>query len=348
MRPAATPTEEITGSSSTLTEMGERFLRWWLGELRALVPPSFLARVPRRPPCSVEIFLDADGVLTLHNGDHVSVFANAADTNLVDYLSSARLGRTPAVRLDVPQSACLVRKSVLPMRALRDARKLLEVEMAENTPLSPDEVYCDWYVESEDAAAKQLRVRHIILARTRLSSICSTLEAQGLPLARLTVGHGEGRPLPVELLSGDEPGLRALLRSLPWRSRILWLTALALLCALPFLVLNRVEQRMALIEARRMEIMQQLRTSPAADPIAVALASVPPLVDVLNEIAIRFPQSAALESLSLVDNRLTVTLAAGDPAALLSAAQKSAILDADSTAEAGRVAFTLITQGDKP
>jgi hypothetical protein len=348
MPPAATPTEKMTGSSSTLTEMGERFITWWIGELRAMVPSSLLARTPRRPPCSVEIFVDADGILTVRTGEHVGVFANAADTNLAEYLSTARLGRAPAVRLDVPHSACLVRKSVLPMRALRDARKLLELEMAENTPLSPDEVHSDWYVESEDPAARQLRVRHIILARTRLAAIRSVLEAQGLPMARLTVGHGEGRPLPVELLSGDEPGLRALLRSLSWRSRIMWIVGLGLLCAVPPLVLNRVEQKTALVEARRMEIMQQLRISPAADPVAIALASLPPLADVLNEIGARFPQSAALQSLDLVDNRLTVTLSKGDPAALVSAVQGSVILDVDNSAEAGRLVFTLKAQGDRP
>lgn len=348
MAPAAIPpSDKITGSSSTLTEWAERFVSWWIGELRGMVPSTLLARRPRRPPCPVEIFIGADDVLTLRSGDQATIFSGMSDDGLASHLASTLMGRTPSVRIDVPRSACLVRKSFLPRRALRDARKLLALEAAENTPLAVDDVYADWYVEGEDPHSGQLLVRHVLLARPRIAAISAVLNELDLPLARVTVGHGEGRPLPVELLSGDEPGLRAFLRNLSVRARIFWATALVLVCVLPLVLLDRMERQTAWIQTQRAAVMQQLGRLPAADPVAMALAASPPLTEVLDAISDRLPSSVTFESLALAENRLTVTLATGEPAALRAAVQGSDILTADPSADAGGLTFTVHSQGQK-
>ncbi|SIQ86708.1 hypothetical protein SAMN05880582_104128 [Rhizobium sp. RU20A] len=344
MPPSARHADKTIGQTPGLTELGERFLSWWLGELRAMVPAALLARSPRRAACSVEIFLDAEGSLTLRAGDRVEYVANAEALSGIAATLPLK-GRARTVRLDVPRALCLIRKSTVPKRALREARRLMAIETAENTPLSPDEVHADWYVESEEPETGRLLIRHVLLARERIAAIREALDAERLTLARLTVGHSEGRPVPVDLLSRDEPGLRAFLQTLGWPARIGFAGAVLVFCAVPFLLADRVERQTRLIEDRRADIMHRLQSIPAATPTALDLAAMPPANDVLDEIAARLPANATLQTITLADGRVNVSLGAGDVSAFAEAMMGSAILKAEPTTDPSVATFSLIRRG---
>ncbi len=348
MPPSARQADKTTGAGPSLTELAERALSWWTGELRAMVPVALLARAPSRPNCPVDLFLDGDGTLTMRAGDKVEYFAGTESLGgIMSHLQHVR-GRSPAVRLDVPRGFCLIRKSILPRRALRDARRLMMLETAENTPLMPEDMYADWYVESEEPETRRLHIRHVLLARERVASIRRQLEAEGLTVARLTVGHGEGRPLPVDLLSCDEPGLRAFLRMLSWPARLGFALAIILTCTLPFLLADRVERETSVIQDQRAEIIRRLQSIPGAAPAALDLARMPPAAEVLDEIAARLPQNATLQSITLADGKVGVTLAAGEIPALLQAMAGSAVLLPAAQADPGIATFTLGRSGGVP
>ncbi len=344
MHPSARQADKSIGQTPALSDLGERVLSWWLGELRAMVPAALLARAPRRAACAIDIFLDEEGSLTLKAGEKVEYVADATGLSGIA-AALAPKGRARTVSLDVPRALCLIRKSTLPKRALREARRLMAIETAENTPLSPNDVHADWYVESEEPEAGRLHLRHVLLARDRIAAIRQALEAEGLTLVRLTVGHGEGRPVPVDLLSRDEPGLRAFLRTLGWPARIGLAGAVLLVCVIPFLLADRVERQTRLIEERRADIMHRLQTIPAATPAALDLAAMPSANDVLDEIAARLPANATLQTLMLADGKVTVSLAAGDVAALAEAMTGSAVLRAEPPAGSGTATFSLMRRG---
>lgn len=297
-------------TQSSIFGAAEGFLEWWINELRAMVPVALLARSSRRSSCAIDMLVAADGMVTVHSSKQTETFPPGEEAALKAHLAALAQPKVLTVRLDVPKALCLIRKSTLPKRALRDTRKILEMEISENTPLDPGEIYSDWYVETEDPTSGQLHIRQIILSRHRVAALRQILEDEHLHLSRLTVGHGEDRPVPVDLLARDDPSFRAFLGALSWKGRLAWGLALMLLCALPFLLVARSEQQMAALQQRRAEAMRQLQSVPAADPLVLALAIQPSPALVLDDVSSSLPGDATLASLDLANGNLTVTLTA--------------------------------------
>lgn len=335
-------------TQSSIFGAAEGFFEWWINELRSMVPAALLARSAVRSSCAIDILLAADGTVTVHSSKQTGVFPPGQEDALRAHLSALAERRALTVRLDVPKASCLIRKSTLPKRALRDTRKILEMEIAENTPLDPDEIYADWYVETEDPTSGQLHIRQIILSRHRIATLRQILEDEHLHLSRLTVGHGEGRPVPVDLLARDDPSFRAFLSALSWKGRFAWGLALILLCALPFLLVTRSEQQMAALQQRRAEAMRQLQAAPAADPLALSLAIQPSPALVLDELSSHLPEDATLASLELANGNLTVTLAAPAKTQLSAALQQSKLLVGGRDLDERRTSFRLAVPGGSP
>lgn len=345
MKHSSKTTKKPMDTQSSIFGIAEGFFEWWINELRAMVPAALLARSAQRSNCAIDIVLSEDGTIAVHSAKQTGIFLRGQEDALKAHLSALAEQRVATIRLDVPKASCLIRKSTLPKRALRDTRKILEMEISENTPLDPGEIYSDWYVETEDPIAGQLHIRQIILSRHRIATLRQILEDEHLHLSRLTVGHGEGRPVPVDLLARDDPSFRAFLTALSWKGRLAWGLALILLCALPFLLVARSEQQMAALQQRRAEAMRQLQSVPTADPLALLLAIQPSPAFVLDEVSAHLPEDATLASLELVNGNLTVALATPTQTRLSAALAGSKLLVNGRDLDERRASFQLAVPG---
>jgi hypothetical protein len=311
---------------SSLREIAEQAFHWWVGELRAMVPASLIAKAPNWRTCPVDIFMTDDGALKVCSKDCETQLSGVDDVALREHLATL----AGAVRIDVPRHLCLMRKTVLPKRALREARVLLALETAERTPFSEDTIYSDWFVEGEEQPSGQLHIRHIILARDRIAAIREILGETGLRLARITVGHGEGRPQPVDLFAHAEPGFRGFIQTLSWPARLVWTAAMLLLLAWPYFLIDRSERQLAAFEAQRAQVMRRVQAGPAVNPAGLGAATEimarPAMMDILNEVSARLPPTVALQSVEWLDDRLTMQLATGTAAQVRDAFNDSPLL----------------------
>jgi hypothetical protein len=339
-------------ASSSILELVERAVSWWLGELRAMVPSSLLARAPSRLKCPLDIYLDRSGSVLVKTAAGETLFSPGEDEACAAHLADAAGGRQLKVRLDIPRSLCLLRSSTIPKRALRSARQIMAVETAENTPLSPADTHWDWYVEGEDPATGSLLVRQVLVGRDRIATACGLIGRSGLELARLTVGHGEARPLPVDLLVEQEPGFRGFLRSFSWPARILWAGSLLLAAALPSLLNDRADRQLAELQTARADAMAQLQSLPVREPDAIGMAAelraVPSMATVLDGISARLPEQAVLQAVSHSAGILTLKIASGSVEATRQSLALDPLFEPAPGSDPGTLVFMLKSQEVRP
>ncbi|PIK73427.1 hypothetical protein CS379_08490, partial [Methylobacterium frigidaeris] len=134
--------------------------------------------------------------------------------DLADQIAAIRGGQPEGrAKIVVDPAACFIRTLDLPGVALPRMRAVLAQELEAATPFRADQVFSDWYVESEDPETRTLRVRHVVLKRARLGPLLAALAEAGLTASVVAVGPAEDRTMPVDLLSSGHHALPALLRS---------------------------------------------------------------------------------------------------------------------------------------
>jgi general secretion pathway protein L len=204
--------------------------RWWIAELRGLLPKRLLDLLnARQSRIVVEVTPDeisvtrrhagSDSVLLRHGGTAV---ASAAPAALRGPVSA---GETVILRLPQPE---VLRKTVeLPLGALRNLRQILRFEVERQSPLELERVYFDHQVLRRDAAARKLVIELRIVKRDAVDRALSVCRSLGLVPAALDF-IGDDRPL--EMAGLLTAGATSVARW-PWRRVTVALAALACLLA---------------------------------------------------------------------------------------------------------------------
>lgn len=299
---------EAGTGGATIAPRLAAFALWWRDELAGMLPAPLLARLGRRP-AAIDCVLLADGRALLAAGaagggtpapETVEIPGEAGFAARLEGLLAT--GRRDTVRLSVPRGHCLLRTVELPRSALAHAGALLRYEIEALLPDPPEDILSDWYVELEDRAGDRLFLRQVVLLRPRIAAIEAAIEAAGGRLARITVGDGEGRPVPVDLLNERRPALAARLRALPRAAQALGLLAALLLAGTLLALAGRPE---ATLEALARERAAFARPTPLAQSAAGmadfldARRQTPGAARLLDEVAARLPPGAHLRSLAL-------------------------------------------------
>lgn len=305
------PLDTVSASKGSLIDIARCGFDWWIDEIRAMVPAKLLARAETRRRIDIDMSLLADGRVSVQFGDTQPVILSVVDL-AAPFSELAGASDAPNIRLDVPSSLCLVRRSTLPRRSLREARLVLLNEMAETTPMSEATVHSDWYVEAEDPATGILHINHVILSRALIAPLTVLLAQYGLGFCAITVGRGEGRPKPVDLLSDGEIGFRAFLQQQPRRVWIMSGAAALLVMGLPVLQSLRFDHEIEALQASRAGLMASARKHAALDEgslnEAARLAALPRASALIDAIGDHLPPQTYLTRLNLQGNRLELRL----------------------------------------
>ncbi|MBB5756088.1 general secretion pathway protein L [Methylorubrum rhodinum] len=246
---------------------------------------------------------------------------DAAD-DLTARLAAIRAGQAGVrAKILVDPARCFMRTLTLPSAALPRMRAVLAQELEAATPFRAAGVHSDWYVEGEDAAARSLRVRHVVVKRAVLDPLLAALADAGIAAGPVTVGPDEARTMPVDLLTGGHRTLQGLAGGA--RKGDLALMAGAALMLLAAFWGLRAHQDATLAALDDAFAQARRAAGPALPaPVQAGAAAIvsgrgPPLAKTWDALAAALPDSASAAGLRLdADGARLTVLTADEPAAL--------------------------------
>lgn len=292
------------------------FLRWWGGELAALLPVRmrewirrgrdtlWLAASPRR--------------VTVRSARTGATLANMSAELPLDVQREefARVCATidPDDRrllLVVPADQVLVRRLVMPAAAAADPRRVAGYELDRQTPFTLEQVYYDVQVSAEQPAGGQVALDLYVAPKTGLDPVLEHFAAIGAQPDGVDVQDADGRLAGIDLLPPERRP-----RRVDRRRRTNWLLGavcvlLAVLVLLQWLdnrraALVTMEDQVAALRtkaSRSEQLHAQMTGALAASRFLVKRkAENPSALAVLDDLTRRLPASAWLDSLTLDDS----------------------------------------------
>jgi general secretion pathway protein L len=172
-------------------------LTWWLQQMSELVP-SGLMRVSASRSDALIVQILPDGVSLLRREAGVTAEIGRAPcdeagfSELGDAVGAVRDSPRP-VLLRMAPGAILQKKIVLPIGARNDLDSLLGLEMDRETPFSRDEVYWDYEIRRQDAAAGRIEVDLFVIPRTALDPIIAAARSAGFDPSGIEISTGDNK-----------------------------------------------------------------------------------------------------------------------------------------------------------
>lgn len=319
-----------------------RFLRWWAGELIALLPTRLRDWVQRGPD-----------VLWLIATPEAVTLRRARDSQTVARISAALPSEAQRAEfaqacagidvedrrllLVVPAAQILERRLVLPVAAAGEPRRVAGYEIDRQTPFKPDQVYFDARVSTQPVPAGQVALDLFVVPRAAVDPMLERCAALGAYPDALDVQNGGGELAGVDLLpAGRRP------RRVDRRRRANWMLAAACVL-LAVLVLSQwlgnrraalatMQQQVDAMRAhakRSEQLRAQLTGAIAASKILVKRKTQDPsTLALLDDLTTRLPSTAWLDALTLDQSgNLDIRGEAVKAAALVDRIGQSPLLD---------------------
>lgn len=196
------------------------FLFWWLGELRACIPPR-LQRLLFRARNRL-LFVLGDDILTVHyfsNGHGrqlgripvADVPADVVATELRELLSGLDAGRRDVV-LQVPLGSALRRVVELPAAAEENLREVIAFDLERQTPFSADQVYHDARVVRRMPERHRIGVELTVIPRAQVDPALDSLQSWGVVVNGIEVAEpaGPAKLIPLASQSTGAPAGRGM------------------------------------------------------------------------------------------------------------------------------------------
>ncbi len=288
-----------------------RMIRWWLGELQALLPDRWqemLDHARRRLTLSVA---SPDIILSLEETHRIKElwrFQPDSDSpllqqQLVDLLLEYEVSEVPRfLLLDIGE--VLTKELLMPAAAAPNLEQILTFEMDRHTPFKAEEVYFGWRIV-EQRSDEQMRVMLYATPRVMVNRLFETLREANLAPSGVDVFDG-GRTLGLNLLPADRQA--RIINRKTQLNQFLALGAATLLVLTMWLSLalrsHQAEELNDAIAAVRDAAMavqrirsQMIDTSKAAGFLTVRRGQSPLAIEVLAEITRQLPDDTYLDRL---------------------------------------------------
>lgn len=292
------------------------FLRWWGGELTAMLPARLRGWIRRGPDV---LWLSVhDGVATVRRARTGTTLANIApdlpeDVQRAQFAEACR-GIDPDDRrllLVVPASQVLARRLVVPAAAGGDPRRVAGYEIDRQTPFKPEQVYFDVRVGRDPAPSGQMALDLVVAPKAGIDPVLERFTSLGAAPDAIDVADAGGSLAGVDLLP---PGRRP--RRLDRRRRANWILAAACVLLAVLVLSQWLDNRRAALVAMQGEVdamrtratqSEQLRAQltgaiAASKFLVKRKAENPSPLAVLDDLTRRLPDSAWLDMLTLDDS----------------------------------------------
>jgi Tfp pilus assembly protein, ATPase PilM len=196
------------------------FLRWWLGELRACIPPR-LQRLLFRARNRLVFALGGDvltvGYFSNGNGRELGripvadVPADVVATEVRDLLAGLDPGRRD-VLLQVPLGSVLRRVVELPAAAEENLREVIAFDLERQTPFSAEQVYHDARVVRRMPERHRIAVELTVIPRAQVDPALDALQSWGVVVNGIEVADpvGPKKLIPLASQSAAAPAGRGM------------------------------------------------------------------------------------------------------------------------------------------
>ena len=247
-----TYSQKIQMWSSQLSDSSiGRFLRWWVAELRSMLPTSWRERLAAesRP---LQIFPVADGFLLQTDSHNNISIATGSDHELaqqqIQQLLQASELENPEKVLYLGADEVLQTEVSLPLAAESRLRQALEFDLDRQTPFQAADVYFDYRVLLRDKDHNVIRLQLYLVPRAQVDQLLLSLHQLGIDPNRMVLAddpHGSAEDL--NLLPPEKRAIRINHKSR--FNRLLILVVLILLFMLMFQSIRVREQYIEELEA---------------------------------------------------------------------------------------------------
>jgi len=194
-------------------EASRSVLRWWLDELRHLIPAR-LRQVLSADPIALQILLDDNGtdvrqVLTkgFSNVKRVRLEGPGDLPSALGWVAKRRRRWGSLMRVDIvlPAGRCLIRHRKVPRAAVERIGDVLALEIERATPFRLDVVRHAWRVIGpapfDDTS---LQLVHVIAKRRPIDPLLDEARSMGVPISTVDVVGSEDDHMGFNLLSSGE------------------------------------------------------------------------------------------------------------------------------------------------
>ncbi len=254
---------ELTRSLTyPLRRRATAFYRWWVRELRSLVPGP-LRRALGGAAQRLILTLEGDEVVLTREGDQGREAVGRYPLTGAAEATGRPLGsltRGSEVILCLPEDQTLTQRLTLPVAVEENLRRVLGYMMDRNTPFTADQVYYDGHIVGRRRDQGLLEVELTLAPRALLDKTLGDLEGLGLKPGRVAAGCAPDQGIPpVNLLPPERrPRGRASRRRLNGTLAVL---ALGLLMALLLLPLWEKRGRAQALEGQLERVSQEAQVA---------------------------------------------------------------------------------------
>ena len=288
------------------------FLRWWLGELKKLLPASWRERLQhamRRLTLELEAGQFRLGAEENHVIQWLESFSLEQDVPLLrqqlrSLLEKQDLLTAPRFLL-LDQGRILRKELSLPKAAESNLQQVLAFEMDRQTPFRAADVYYTWRPLGGDKDPGQIRLELFVTPRKALDEKLETMSARGLAVSGVDIVVG-GSTVGVNLLPPEKR-----FRSVNPRTRLntgLAVAAVVLLVVVMVQSLNLRASRLEGLETAIAEVQDEARrvqrlreqvaeTADAASFLTRRRAAAPLAVELLADVTEVLPDDTYLDRL---------------------------------------------------
>jgi general secretion pathway protein L len=316
------------------------FLAWWLSELAAMLPPGLRARlhlVRERVDLRVTDEAIELDLVTAEGSHTVRRFPpdGSEAALLVETLEATR-GKDRRLVLRLAGRAVLVRELSMPAAVEENLDQVLRYEMDRYTPFKADAVYHGHQVIGRDSAQGRVQVRLVAVPRAFLDHWLQEFGNWGVHPDRVEADQVPGlnlAPARAPVARRRLPGGRALLTG-----AVVALLVVALLLPLwklreVVVQLNRDVAQVQQVAARAQDLREQRDQLLAHSRFLIERKqSRPPVVTVLNEMAMVLPDDTWVQSLQFNGHRLVIQGLSGAASGLIGRIEDSPLFESVSFA----------------
>ena len=231
---------------ASLSPRPNGFWPWWIGELRALIPPRLMSWMVGDVAVT-DLKVDATGIslLRLESGKLVA-FASVPVAEVATHplLRDLRAKGHAQVRVLLNDHQILQKNISLPAAVEENLREVMGFELDRHTPFTAAQAYFDVKLRKRDPQRDSIDVLLAVAARNVVDPLLSTVRQAGLSVESVSAAGADAIAQSIELLpSGDKPARK-------WGNLLrlnLALLALAGMLALIALLLPIWQKREAVI-----------------------------------------------------------------------------------------------------
>jgi general secretion pathway protein L len=304
---------------------GRRMLRWWLEELRGLVPAR-IREIFSADPITAQILLDDNGthvrrvlMTGLSNAEHLPQGRPLDRPAALAWIARRRRRWRALMRVDavLPSGSCLIRRRTVPAAAADRIGDVLAFEIERATPFGMGDVRQAWQTVGpapDDPA--MLQVIHVVAKRRLIDPLLAESRRAGVPIAAVDVAGPDNNRLGINLLGRGEtpPSLAGVLN---WTIGIAAVLLALAFAATAVIALQRQDDALARLDAEigsvRKEAQAARKRVQDADSLSERIhllrlrrAEGPRFVAIWEEVTRRLPDTAWLTDLRIENDTLWI------------------------------------------